>query len=368
MAYLRKQKDCGKVKGGKDTLPFYLRPVHSSHFMFPKVSPTDLAINEVGPLPLPLALCPLLLTCPFRRAAPYTALRTMSDPTPSALQTGALAHRARSVLAPVYHNLSTDFYPWAEVIADLKARSQAGESLLFQAESRPVTARFVWRSGQLLGGHSGPRLLNFAALMRGLPHARVTLLSLSPEAATVMWEQREAEGATSLRGTAAEVAAQLGGKTGLLLCDPSVANDICFWEAGEPRYGYWNPAGEAQDWRFVALAQPLDRGALVMFWSQLLLLTHRRAALDEAWRQVSLALAGDYPVLDPFTREITVKTGELQVDPAVSAEELQPALLAAYAGTLQRLGLRLSDLNVEGVRTHEMWEPSGLLALEGGRL
>lgn len=270
--------------------------------------------------------------------------------------------RARSVLAPVYHDLSTDFYPWAEVIADLKVRSQAGQSLLFQAESGGTAARFLWRGGQLMGGHSGARDLNFAALMRGLPRARVTLLNLSAEAAEALWEHRTAVG-EPLSGTPAEVMAGLSGRTGVLLCGP----EVCYYEAGEPVYGFWSPQSEEQRaWQFVALTQPLDRDELVMFWSQLLLMTHRRAALDEAWRQASLALAGDYPILDPFTREVTLKTGELQIDPDVSAEELQPALLTAYAVTLKRLGLRLSDLSLDTLRRHELWERSGLPALEGG--
>lgn len=290
----------------------------------------------------------------------------MSDPTPPAVHPGAQPAAVQGVPAPIYRQISTDFYPWAEIIADLRARSQAGQSLLFQAESGGTCARFVWQAGQLLGGHSGPHELNFAMLMRGLPRARVTLLPLSEEAAAAIWEHRAGSG-QALRGTPAQVAAQLSGQTGLLTGSGAGAG-VSYWLEGQPRWGSWEPqaAGdsESQEWQFVPLHRPLDRSELELFWRQLLTLTHRRAALDEVWRQVSLQLAARYPVLDPFTREVTVRTGELKVDPAVEADELQPALLSAYSLALPRLGLRLSDLPLERLRQHELWEPSGLQALE----
>ncbi|GHG07598.1 hypothetical protein GCM10017783_20160 [Deinococcus piscis] len=287
----------------------------------------------------------------------------MTDPT-SPVQTGGQATAARSMPAPVYLHLSTDFYPWDEVIADLKTRSQAGQSLLFQANSDAACASFVWKAGQLLGGYSGARDLNFAALMRGLPRARVTLVPLDERAAAAMWEHRAAAGQT-LRGTGAQVAGQLAGQTGVLSGMGAAPQAMSYWEEGEPRWGHWTPDAPEQDWRFVALRRTPDAAALTEFWRQVLAVTHRRAAVDEVWRQVSLALAPHYPVLDPFVREVTVRTGELQVEPSVRPQELQPALLAAYRAVLARLGLRLSDLPLSTLRQHELWNASGLPALEG---
>ncbi|MDO4263137.1 MAG: hypothetical protein Q4C67_02960 [Deinococcus sp.] len=298
----------------------------------------------------------------------------MSDPTSPAVQTGGQAHAARGMPVPVYDHLSTDFYPWEEVIADLKARSQAGQSLLFYAcadtaaqAGAAASALFVWQAGQLLGGYSGPRDLNFAALMRGLPRARVSLLPLSDEAASAIWAHRTAPG-QPLQGTAEEVAGQLAGQTGVLSSPSAARPAVSYWEGGEPRWGRWTPGAPAQDWQFVALRRVPDTAELVHFWRQVLAVTHRRAALDEVWRQVALALAAQHPVLDPFTRELTVQAGELQLDSGAQAEELQPALLAVYRALLDRLDLRLSDLPLGPLRQHELWNVSGLAALEGERL
>lgn len=291
----------------------------------------------------------------------------MSDPTPPAAQTGGQSQMGRGVLSPpVYHHLSTDFYPWDEVIADLKARSQAGQSLLFQAHSEAVCAHFVWQAGQLLGGYSGPRDLNFAALMRGLPRARVSLMPLSEGTAAAIWAQRAAPG-QALRGTAEQVSGQLAGQIGVLTSMGTAPRSVSYWENGQPQYGSWNKDGAEQDWQFVSLRRVPDTGELVHFWQQVLAVTHRRAALDEVWRQVALALAPHHPALDPFTRELTVRAGELQVDPGVQVEELQPALLAAYRAVLDRLGLRLSDLPLDALRRHELWSVSGLGTLDGSR-
>ncbi|RTR29431.1 hypothetical protein [Deinococcus radiophilus] len=291
----------------------------------------------------------------------------MTDPNPTAAQTGAPPRTPPSALGPVYHQLSTDFYPWTEVIADLRMRAQAGQSLLFQAESPAACARFVWRDGQLLGGYSGARDLPFSALMRGLPRARVTLLSLSGEAAQAIWDARQAEGGQALQGDAATVSQQLAGQSGVLL-GHGPERSLSYWQAGKPLHGVWYPEAGEQEWRFMVQAQPLDRTELVQFWSQVLALTHRRAALDEVWRQASLELAADHPALDPFTREIVVRTGELSVDPGVDTDELRPALLAAYRNVLERLGLRIQDLPLENLRQHEIWSASGLAEMmNGGR-
>ena len=301
----------------------------------------------------------------------------MSNPIPA--QTGRPLRGAQSGLFPVYQGLSTDFYPWAEVIDDLKARAQAGEHLLFVAEGGTAAggaaAQFIWQAGRLLGGHSlsgsgAPRDLNFAALMRGLPRARVSLLGLDAEAAAALWEYRAAVG-EPLQGSADEVARLLGGKTGVLRQGGS--GRLSFWQAGAPQWGYWDGAAGPQAWHFMTVTPPLDREELVALWGQLLALTHRRAALDEAWRQSALSLASEYPVLDPFTREIVVRTGELTVLPDLTAEELQPAMLAAYRGALGRLRLRLGDVAAEPLISHPLWEASGLAGLlaaerAGGRL
>lgn len=287
----------------------------------------------------------------------------MNDLLSTAVQSSSQASAGRGVPEPVYQHLSTDFYPWSEVIADLKARSQSGQSLLFQACSPAAQADFVWQAGRLLGGYSGPHDLSFAALMRNLPRAHVSLMPLNEAAAGALWAHRAAQGQT-LRGTATRISERLADQSGILSSMGAGRRSVCLWEGGAPRWGYWDEASPAQEWHFVSLGRNPDVGELSLFWGQVLSVTHRRAALDEAWRQAALGLSTRHPVLDPFLREVTVRTGELHVDPQVEAAELQPALLDTYRAALVRLGLQLSDLPLDTLRAHKLWEPSGLAALE----
>ncbi|MEW6422037.1 MAG: hypothetical protein AB1511_09970, partial [Deinococcota bacterium] len=102
---------------------------------------------------------------------------------------------------------------------------------------------------------------------------------------------------------------------------------------------------------------------LLDFWRDLIAAAHRVTPLDEAWRLVSVRLAGDHPCLDPFAREVTVQGGRLHVEADVPTGEVLPALLGAFQATLARLGLRLTDLPLGGLPARPEWTAAGLEAL-----
>lgn len=254
----------------------------------------------------------------------------------------------------VYTRLHTDHYPWTEVTVDLAARQAGGLSGVFEARQGAGWARFVWVGGTLRGGFTAAGETAWTAMTAALPRARVTLAELDPAAADLLWRCREAE-AQTLDGPWPDAHAALAGAafSGLLLGGSACS----FWEAGRPVGGTLPPAGSACH----TLSPPgPDEASLRAFWAELLALTHASAPLDEAWRAVCVRLAGEHPCLDPFAQEVLVQGGRLRIEPEVPAGEWRPALLAAFQGTLARLGLRLADLPLAELRGRAAWVAAGL--------
>ncbi|WP_102126181.1 hypothetical protein [Deinococcus planocerae] len=256
----------------------------------------------------------------------------------------------------VYTRLHTDHYPWTEVTVDLAVRQAGGLSGVFEARQGPEWARFVWVAGHLRGGFTAAGDTAWTAMTAALPRAEVTLTELGPTAAELVWTCR-GETPEALQGTWPGVrgALERSGFSGVLL--GGAASSL--WEAGRPVGGPLPPEGAPCH----TLTPPgADAASLAAFWAELLALTHRSAPLDEAWRAVCVRLSAEHPCLDPFAREVTVQGGRLRLEPDLPAEEWRPALLAAFRGTLARLGVRLADLPLAELRGQAAWSAAGLEA------
>lgn len=301
----------------------------------------------------------------------------MSDLSPN-VPAAALGPAHMGLASPaVYRQLSTDFYPWPEVVADLKARASKGQSFLFQAWQPSSNAaggtehwaNFIWRDGTLLGGYTVGRELAFGAVMRALPRALVTLLPLSAAQAAQLWPMRSAEylakvqaGGQQWRAEAADIPENVAGRSGLLIGGEG-GRWVTFWQNGAPIAGEWNAGLSTRSWYFVAAPPSLPRGELLELWQQVIALTSRQRNLDDAWKRAAMRLAEAHPVLDPFAREVAVRSGQLQVAAGVPADELRPALLDAYRYSLKILNLPFAALPLEEVSRHPLWEASGLSEL-----
>jgi len=256
----------------------------------------------------------------------------------------------------VYARLLTDHYPWTEVTVDLAARQAQGLSGVFDAQQGGRWARFVWVGGVLRGGFTAGGEVGWATALAALPRAEVSLTALDPAVAERVWTSRTLE-PQPLDGAWPGPRAVLEGQgfSGVLLG----AGACSFWSAGQVAGGRLPDPGAVCE----VLAEPVGPAygpALLDFWAELIATAHRHAPLDEAWRQVSLRLAGEHPCLDPFAREVTVQGGRLTLDPELPPGEAQPALLSAFQATLARLGLRLADLPVGGLRAQPEWAAAGL--------
>lgn len=260
----------------------------------------------------------------------------------------------------VYARLHTDHYPWTEVTVDLARRQAEGLSGVFDLQQGGNWARFVWVSGALRGGFTAAGDVSWPAALSALSRAQVSLTSLAPEVAELVWTSRTLA-PQPLEGSWPDVQAALerGRFAGVLLGGGTCS----FWQGGRVAGGSLPAPGAACE----VLARPSggtgDAAAQLAFWRDLIATAHREAPLDEAWRQVSVRLAGQHPCLDPFAREVTVQEGRLETDPDLPADELRGALLAAFQGTLARLGLRLADLPVGELRGRPEWAAAGLEAL-----
>lgn len=260
----------------------------------------------------------------------------------------------------VYARLHTDHYPWTEVTVDLARRQAEGLSGVFDLQQGGDWARFVWVGGALRGGFAAAGDIGWPAAVSVLSRAQVSLTALEPGVAELVWTSRTLD-PQPLEGTWPDPQAALarGRFSGVLLGDGACS----FWQGGKLSGGTLPAPGAACE----VLAQPsggeVGDAALLTFWRDLIATAHRESPLDEAWRQVSVRLAGQHPCLDPFAQEVTLRGGRLDVDPELPADEWQAALLAAFQGTLARLGLRLADLPVAGLRGQPEWAAAGLGAL-----
>ncbi|MEF2278028.1 hypothetical protein V3W47_06915 [Deinococcus sp. YIM 134068] len=253
----------------------------------------------------------------------------------------------------VYARLHTDHYPWTEVTLDLTVRQSQGLSGVFEAQQGTKWARFVWVRGSLRGGFTAAGDLAWGAMTAALPRARVTLAALGPAVAELVWVCRHLKPQDAGTWPDARGVLEDGVFSGVLL-----AGGACsFWEGGRPLGGSLPPTGAPCH----TLAAPgTEEAGLLAFWTEVIAATHAHTPLDEAWRAVSVRLAGAHPCLDPFAREVGVQGGRLRVEPGVSAAELRPALLAAFQGTLARLGVGVADLPLAELRARPGWAAAGL--------
>lgn len=269
----------------------------------------------------------------------------------------------------VYTQLLTDHYPWTEVTLDLAARQAQGLSGVFDAQQGGAWARFVWVGGHLRGGFTAAGEVSWPAALAALPRAEISLTPLDPAAAELLWSSRMLA-PQPLEGVWPDPASRLErqGFTGVLLGGGACS----FWSGGRVAEG---PLPEPGTPCTLLSAQPLlsdqalgavEAAATLAFWADLIATAHRHTPLDEAWRQVSVRLAGQHPCLDPFAQEVTVQEGRLTLDPDLPAAEAQPALRDAFGATLARLGLRLADLPVGRLHTRREWLAAGLERPEVG--
>lgn len=256
-----------------------------------------------------------------------------------------------------YQRLSTDFYPWTEVLTDLERRLDPSFSAILDVQDQGRWARFVWVRGAPRGGvGAGGRDVPLDVTMRALPRAQVTLALVDPLVAEIVWTCRS----SAPRPLAAAWPAAYDQLINERFQGALISGTHCsFWEAGRVVTGALPQSGMT----CLTVSSSAGPGSvnLVPFWQKLVLATQRaNPGFSEAWRQVSMQLSGEYPILDPFANEIRVINGQLQVDKDASPRELKPAMLAAYQTTLRRLGLRLTDVPAGELRRDEHWQAAGL--------
>ena len=260
----------------------------------------------------------------------------------------------------VFRRLSTDFYPWTEVLTELETLQQQGLTGVLDVEQQGRWARFVWVSGQLLGGlaASGSEVTLDVA-MRGLPRAWVTLTVTDPLVAEVLWDcRRTPPRQLPLPWPAVHAGLQRERFQGVLLAGPHCS----FWEGGRVTSGALPPAGAAC--YALSSGQQHNRELLISTWREVLAVTAQAAPrFEEVWKGVSMQLAGRHPVLDPFAGEVTLIRGRLAVEEDVPMQELLPALLGAYRMSLRQLRLDLRGLPLDAVRGGPGWAATGLETL-----
>ncbi|MBB5361835.1 hypothetical protein [Deinococcus humi] len=256
----------------------------------------------------------------------------------------------------IYADLCTDHYPWTEIMVDLEARQAAGFSGVLDAVQGERWARFVWARGQCLGGFtSGGQAVGWAQAHGGLPRARVRLGECSPPVSAVIWTSRAAR-AGQLPGRWPETHLILKHEQfyGLL-----VSEELCsVWESGQVLAGHLPDSGAL----CVAYSPntPENRERLLRFWRDLLAAVHNNVALDEVWQQTCVRLSAEYPCLDPFVRDVTLRGGVLNVDPGVAVGEFRPALQTALRTVLLGLGVGLDNLALGDLPNRPEWAAAGL--------
>lgn len=258
-----------------------------------------------------------------------------------------------------YSNLSTDFYPWTELLSELDRTDQEFTAVLdMQQENR--WARFVWVRGELRGGVGGAgRDVTLETAMRALPRAYISLAHVEPLIAEIIWKCR----ATPPRPLATvwpDAYDQLSRERffGALIS----GSNCSFWESGRVITGSL-PQTDVPC-LIVSPLSNLDRESLVLFWEELISITYNyNPEFDATWRQVTVELSKRYPVLDPFLRDIAVHRGRLLIEADVPTVDMRPALLAAFQTTLSRLGIRLTELPIDTLSNHPGWLAAGLEVL-----
>lgn len=255
---------------------------------------------------------------------------------------------------PAYAALSTDFWPWSEVFADLSARTPwSGALELRQGEH---FARAVWAEGVALGGHMGGSDHDLHQLALALPRAEVSLYVLDAHVARLAWQCRAAE----VQYAASEwlkVRADLTFRafTGVVR---AAAGDS-YWQSGVRVSGPEPTAGDRVTLLTPALGAVTNE-SVIEFYNVALAVAARTVDVEAHWRASVLELAEDHLCLDPFAREVVYEQGRLVLALDVPADELLPALRAAYSLTLRRAGKAVAELPLDALRVHPLWALSGL--------
>lgn len=273
-----------------------------------------------------------------------------STPTPTAIRLPLPQDRI------IYHQLSTDFYPWTEIVTELEHSDQEFTAVL-DVQEQTRWARFVWIRGELLGGiGAGGRDVTLKVAMRALPQAIVTLTRVEPLVGDILWSCRTIQPKPlDLTWPAAYDQLDRERFRGAL-----ISGDTCsYWDGGRVVTGTMPQSG--MRCMVIMPGSNLERSALIEFWQEMIALTQREhAEFDQAWREVSMQLSGEHPSLDPFVRDITVYKGRLDIDDSLSMFEMRAALLAAYQGTLVKLKVKLANLPIAHMRQRPAWVTAGL--------
>lgn len=250
------------------------------------------------------------------------------------------------------YQVSSLYFPWSEVYADLEARAGFSGVLSWNG------AHFWWAQGRSLGGsllgESHPEL---PALARAAPGGRLTLTELRPGVATLGHAAAEQLRAGT-QGSAhawsdAERVVRAHGFTGAVLSP----GRCLLWQGGQQLCGGALPAAE-EGVQVLSAAAEVSPERLVRFWNRVLSL-HAELQRDDEWRAVSLQLADRHACLDPFAREVAMQRGELRLDADVPVDELQPALLDAVGLMMARAQLSARDPVLAALTRHPLWESSG---------
>lgn len=255
----------------------------------------------------------------------------------------------------VIYQLSTDFYPWTEVIIDLEQRKNPNWSAILDVQQGERWARYLWINGEDIGGFApNGSEVTLLTIMRGLPSAIVTLYEPEPAVTDVVWMCRK-EVAKPASKPWPELAQELGRNkyTGALIAD-----DTSFWKRGR-MVGGGMPITQSS----CTLVSPAtDQWQVTMedFWTTLIYATAQRVpGFSEEWRQTCLDLSMEYAILDPFDSGISVIEGKLILGDDPDWQKLVPALRLAYALTLRRVDLDLVEMTQPWQR-HIGWTTSGL--------
>ncbi len=281
------------------------------------------------------------------------SLRTvmMTDPTPP---TRAARFWLPLPSRPVYV-LSTDHYPWSEVCHDLEQRPRLSAVLEVRQDGRQ--GRLLLSGGVVLGCFDQKNDLGQPEFMRAFPRATLQLSLLEPALVSLAWQCRAAQ-PKRLPQAWPEAQDELSstGFSGVLLGGDR-GGEISYWQAGRAVAGKLPGVGAVYG---LSVPQQLSAAALVSFWSQVLGLAARQAHnLAELWSSSAADLAGQYPCLDPFAREVWLEQLTLRALPDLNVVELREALLAVFEATLRRARVRLRGLPLGDLQASPIWSASG---------
>ncbi|AFZ68610.1 hypothetical protein [Deinococcus peraridilitoris] len=253
-----------------------------------------------------------------------------------------------------YSEISSDFWPWPEVFADLKRRDHFSGALEVRQNDR--RARFFWADGEALGGYSDNSEDDLVTLALHFPRGSLSLYLLDSQVARLAWQCRD----TTLQGEEQRWEDLQTGRT--LQAFSGVirgpAGDS-YWHAGQHLHGPLARAGE----RVTLIAAPrevVSTESVIEFYNTALNVAARHFDVAAHWRASALELADDHLCLDPFAREVVYESGQLQLVQSVPADELLAALRDAYALTLVRAGRRAGELPLDALHGHSLWAQSGL--------